>query len=242
MCIARYSEVVPKRAQRLSPDARRQQILDAALDLADAHGFDRLTAREVATKISAAPALVHHYFASMDELITSAFDQFASALLAESTRVIAQQPSLPALCGFISQQLNVSERDARLWMSAWASSQRRPILAAAVEHQMLAQLALLTDLLGRGADEGVFEVGDAHQAAYRILCLLDGAFVQFSMRASQTYGNLAVMVWETVEREVGLRSGILSGGSQLGQAPVATKQSGRPAAAPTSARVRLLET
>lgn len=208
--------------RRLSPDARRQQILDAALDLADAEGFDRLTARDIAGKIGAAPALVHHYFATMEELITCAFDQFAGALLAQSTTIVDQQPTLPALCNFVAQQVNVSERDARLWMSAWASSQRRPELAAAVERQMLAQLALLTGLLSRGQDEGVFEVADAHNAAYRILCLLDGAFVQFSMRASLTFGDLTAMVWETVEREVGLRPGMLSAGAPPAASAVAT--------------------
>ncbi|MFJ9566378.1 TetR/AcrR family transcriptional regulator [Streptomyces fuscichromogenes] len=199
------------KGRRLSPQERRQEMLDAALDLADAVGLDRLTSRDIGTSIGVAPGLVHHYFASMDELIVEAFAQFADAEHDELRSIIQSLPVLPALCGLVTRQLNAPTRYARIWMSAWVAAPRRPELAKEIDRQMLAGLDLLTGLLGRGADEGAFQLSDPRESAFRILVLLDGVLVQISMRAEKSYGDVTKLVWESVEREVGLTAGTLSG-------------------------------
>ena len=187
-------------------------MIVAALDLADAVGLDRLTSRDIGAAIGVAPGLVHHYFSSMDELIVEAFTQFAAAEN-DTLQSITQLPALPALCGYVARQLNVPTRSARIWMSAWVAAPRRPELATEVDRRMLEGLDRLASLLARGTDEGVFDLPDPRASAFRILVLLDGVLVQISMRAEKSYGDVTKLVWETVEREVGLAAGTLSGQS-----------------------------
>ncbi|MEU9290537.1 TetR/AcrR family transcriptional regulator [Streptomyces sp. NPDC048275] len=186
-------------------------MIDAALDQADAVGLDRLTSRDIGASVGVASGLVHHYFSSMDELIMEAFAQFATVEHDELRSLTRSLPALPALCALVARQLNAPTRHARIWMSAWVAAPRRPELAEEVDRQMVVGLDLLTDLLARGADEGVFELSDPRASAFRILVLLDGVLVQISMRAEKSYGDVTKIVWETVEREVGLTAGTLSG-------------------------------
>jgi AcrR family transcriptional regulator len=209
--------IMQTRGRRLSPHERRQEVIDAALDLAADVGLDRLTSRDIGARVGVAPGLVHHYFASMDELIVEAFSQLASAELGELQSIIRPLPALPALCAYVARHLGASNRYARIWMSAWVVAPLRPELAQEVDRQMLAGLDLLTGLLARGVREGVFKVADPRASAFRILVLFDGVLVQVSMRAEKSYGDVAALVWETVEREVGLTPGTLS--SHGGPAP-----------------------
>ncbi|MFE9600106.1 TetR/AcrR family transcriptional regulator [Streptomyces hokutonensis] len=199
------------KGRRLSPQKRRQEMIDAALDQADAVGLDRLTSRDIGTSIGVASGLVHHYFSSMDELIVEAFAQFATAEYDEMRSVIGPLPALPALCALVARQLTLPSRTARIWMSAWVAAPRRPELAEEVDRQMVVGLDVLADLFARGVDEGVFELSDPRVSAFRILVLLDGVLVQISMRAEKSYGDVTKIVWEAVEREVGLAPGTLSG-------------------------------
>lgn len=194
-------------------------MIDAALDQADAVGLDRLTSRDIGASVGVASGLVHHYFSSMDELIMAAFAQFATAEHDELRAIIEPLPALPALCALVARQLDVSTRHARIWMGAWVAAPRRRELAEEVDRQMVLGLDLLTGLLARGADEGVFALADPRASAFRILVLLDGVLVQISMRAEKSYGDVAKLVWESVEREVGLTAGTLSGHG--GPAPTA---------------------
>jgi AcrR family transcriptional regulator len=194
-------------------------MIDAALDQADAVGLDRLTSRDIGASVGVASGLVHHYFSSMDELIMEAFAQFATAEYDEMRSIVGSLPALPALCALVARQLNLPSRNARIWMSAWVAAPRRPELAEEVDRQMVVGLDVLADLLARGADEGVFELSDPRTSAFRILVLLDGVLVQISMRAEKAYGDVTKIVWEAVEREVGLAAGTLSGHG--GQAPTA---------------------
>jgi len=210
---------VAAKGRRLSPQERRQQMIDAALDQADTVGLDRLTSRDVGAAVGVASGLVHHYFSSMDELIMEAFAQVANAEHDDMRSIVASLPTLPALCALVVRQLNIPTRHARIWMSAWVAAPRRPELAEEVDRQMVVGLDLLTGLLARGVDEGVFELTDPRASAFRILVLLDGVLVQISMRAQKSYGDVTKLVWESVEREVGLAAGTLSGHGGPAPAP-----------------------
>ncbi|MFF5007147.1 TetR/AcrR family transcriptional regulator [Streptomyces phaeochromogenes] len=192
-------------------------MIDAALDQADAVGLDRLTSRDIGASVGVASGLVHHYFSSMDELIMEAFAQFATAEHDEVYSKVESLPALPALCALVAWHLDLPTKNARIWMSAWVAAPRRPELAEEVDRQMVVGLDLLTGLLARGADEGVFALADPRTSAFRIQVLLDGVLVQISMRAQKSYGDVTKIVWEAVEREVGLAAGTLSG--HAGPAP-----------------------
>ncbi|WP_181036191.1 TetR/AcrR family transcriptional regulator [Arthrobacter sp. N199823] len=74
---------------RLSPDARRQQILDAAAELYRERRYDDVSLEELAASAGVARGLLHHYFGSKRELFL--------AVMTASARLPLEQ--LPDLAG-----------------------------------------------------------------------------------------------------------------------------------------------
>ena len=62
---------------RMSPAERREAIVDAALTVMLRQGMAATTARDVAAEMGTSSGLIHHYFASMDELHAAAFERAA---------------------------------------------------------------------------------------------------------------------------------------------------------------------
>ena len=197
------------RGTRRSAEERRQEIVDAAVALADTVGLDRVTSRDVAAELGVASGLIHHYFPTVDDLVTAAFEQTAHAQHAADEQACRDLAPIDALRAVIMRALSMATPAARIWMSAWVAAPRRPELSERVEKRMRAGLDLLADLLRRGHAEGVFRVPEPAVSALRILVLLDGVIVQTSMRSGTAYGDVHALVWDTVERETGLPPGTL---------------------------------
>jgi AcrR family transcriptional regulator len=66
--------------------ARRQRLLDAALELLETRGYERISVREVAESASVALATLYHYFPSKEHLFGEALVPWASALSSDVTR------------------------------------------------------------------------------------------------------------------------------------------------------------
>lgn len=61
---------MPKRGQYAKGQLKRQEILDAALDLFAQNGYDRTSVREIARAVGLSQAGLLHYFTSKEELFT----------------------------------------------------------------------------------------------------------------------------------------------------------------------------
>jgi len=68
--------------QRLSPQARREQLLDVTLELAAQGDVALVSAKEVAERAGVSEGLVFHYFKTRQELMTAAVSRAAESLLA----------------------------------------------------------------------------------------------------------------------------------------------------------------
>ena len=62
---------------------RRQQILDAALEVFAEHGFDGATSKDIAKRADVTHGLIYFYFDSKEELFLAAFEQVAKAIFAQ---------------------------------------------------------------------------------------------------------------------------------------------------------------
>ena len=70
------------------PDERRQEILDAAMGLFTADGFDAVSMRDIARAAGITPGLVYHYFDSKQRLFAEAFDAYVVECTAALIRVL----------------------------------------------------------------------------------------------------------------------------------------------------------
>jgi AcrR family transcriptional regulator len=197
----------------MSPEDRREAIVDAALAVARRKGLASTTVRDVATEMGTSSGLIHHYFDSMDEVLAAAFERVAGTDLRE-TEALLEQAGDPrgVLAAFLSSYAPVGEDWAfQLWLDAWAEAGRRPVLREASSRLNLAWAALLERAIRDGVRDGVFRTDDPQGAAWRILSLIDGLALQ--VVAHQTIVDRADMLaWATTatERELDLPAGSLA--------------------------------
>jgi AcrR family transcriptional regulator len=197
---------------RMTPDQRRQAIVDAALAVARRKGLASTTVRDVASEMGTSSGLIHHYFGTMDDVLAVAFDRVAKADLELSATAMAAAPDPVAAITLFLSTYALADKDwaFQLWLDAWAEAARRPPLQAASRRLNLAWQALLRDTIAAGIDAGRFTCPDPAGAAWRLLSLLDGLALQVVAHGT-TISRDEVLRWtrDSAEIELGLVPGTL---------------------------------
>jgi AcrR family transcriptional regulator len=198
---------------RMSPDRRRETIVDAALAVARRKGLAQTTVRDVATEMGTSSGLIHHYFDSMDEVLAAAFERIAGEDLTQ-TEVLLNAAGDPrsVIASFLSSYAPVGDDWAfQLWLDAWAEAARRPVLREASSRLNLAWAALLERAIRAGTADGTFRCDDPTGAAWRILSLVDGLALQVvAHRTTVERSDMLRWAADAAERELALPQGSLA--------------------------------
>jgi AcrR family transcriptional regulator len=196
----------------MRPDQRREAIVDATVRVAVAKGLASTTVRDVAAAMGTSSGLIHHYFASMDDVLAAAFERVASQDLALSAAAMAAAPSpIEALRVFFRTYTPVDKDwSFQLWLDAWAEAARRPAVRATSRRLNLEWQALLERTIREGVADGSFRCADPGAAAWRTLSLLDGLALQVVAHGT-TISRAQVQAWAVgaAEAELGLSPGTL---------------------------------
>jgi AcrR family transcriptional regulator len=197
---------------RLSPTARREEIVAAALRVATTKGLGNTTVRDVAAEMGTSSGLIHHYFASMDDVLAAAFEQAAGADLANTEAAMqACKGAADKLSTFFASYTRTEEyRAFQMWLDAWAEASRRPALGATSRRLNVAWQRLIATTIVDGIGEGAFCCDDPDAAAWRVLSLLDGLSLQLAAHPGVIERTIA-LDWAitALEVEVGLPTGSL---------------------------------
>jgi len=196
----------------MTPDARREAIVDATVRVAVSKGLASTTVRDVATEMGTSSGLIHHYFDSMDDVLAAAFDQVARQDLAISERQMAAAPSPTAALRSFFGTYTPADKDwaFQLWLDAWAEAARRPAVQATSRRLNLAWQELVAGIIQAGVADGSFRCADPAGAAWRILSLLDGLALQVvAHRTTVTRADVVAWTTSAAEAELGLAPGTL---------------------------------
>jgi AcrR family transcriptional regulator len=198
---------------RMTPDQRREAIVDATLAVAIEKGLASTTVRDVAAAMGTSSGLIHHYFESMDEVLAAAFEQVARQDLALSERLMAEAADPTQAMAVFFRTYTPVDKDwsFQLWLDAWAEAARRPALRQVSARLNLEWQALLERTIRAGVAAGEFRSDDPTAAAWRILSLLDGLALQVVAHGT-TIDRGDVLRWavSAAEGELGLAQGVLS--------------------------------
>ena len=192
---------------RMNPDERRQAIVDAALAVAFRKGLAATTVRDVAAEMDTSSGLIHHYFASMDDVLAAAFEQAAAADLAVT--VAAMDSATDSIGKLIAYLVSYTKADQdwafQIWLDAWSEASRRPALQRASVELNVAWQQLLVKTIESGIEQGVMTCSDSEAAAWRILSLQDGLSLQVVAHRT-ILDRLTVSDWvaRIAELELGL--------------------------------------
>lgn len=192
---------------RMAPDARRQAIVDATLEVAARKGLAATTVRDVAAAMGTSSGLIHHYFETMDDVLAAAFEQAAAGDLARARRRIdASDDAIGRLRAFLDTYSPAqSEGTMQLWLDAWSEAARRPALQAVSRRLNLEWLELVAGILRLGRDTGAFLCSDPEPAAWRILSVIDGLALQV-VAHDGVVSRADAIAWASaaIEHELGL--------------------------------------
>ncbi len=206
--IASYGDLMA----RMSPEDRREAIVSAALSVMLRQGIAATTVRDVAAEMGTSSGLIHHYYASMDELLAAAFERAAGDDLRATVEAMESgQDPLERLALFLASYARADEDFAiQLWLDAWAEAARRPALQRTSRRLNQTWQEQLVTVIGDGVHEGRMVCDDLDATAWRLLSLLDGLALQVVAHPDSISREQATR-WsrEGAENELGLAPGAL---------------------------------
>ncbi|TMR95709.1 TetR/AcrR family transcriptional regulator [Nonomuraea basaltis] len=166
--------VTSRSRRRLSPEARRSELIDAAIRLLDSGQKVTNWVQAVTAEADAAKGTFYVYFSSWEEMLAAVRDRVLRDYvdrfhqLAESTGPIDWWATLDAEC---AAAIEAIARPGGLHAAVFHSDSA---LAPAGEGR-LDTIAAIAKALHRGMDEGAFRPVDPHIAATILFTVLHGA-------------------------------------------------------------------
>jgi AcrR family transcriptional regulator len=135
-------------------DARRSQILDAAIACFSRQGFHRATMQDIVEQSKLSPGAIYNYFASKDDIIEAIADERHAkeqALIAEAAKAANVTDVFKRIRdGFFSQLDDPQERRRRrVSIQLWVEAQRNPRIHKIVRRGIDKPRQLLSALIAR---------------------------------------------------------------------------------------------
>ena len=180
---------------RMSGADRRQQIVEAAIEVILRRGLALAATRDVTRAIGVGSGLLHHYFSSWPELRAEAVRKAARREIDEIKAIIEGMPVRAAMDRIADWVVEDEEmRHWRLWLNAQDEAHRDPHLAEVMNSAMLEWHALIATLLRKAGEETRAGPADPEAAAWRLAALMDGLagamLVQNSVMSPKTARDL----------------------------------------------------
>lgn len=163
------------------PADRREEILNATLELIEESGIDRVRGADVAKRVGVSVGLIFYHFDNLQVLILSAVEYAAGRDVRARDELLARSDPDPRA------RLRTMLREYgptglafgwRLWVESWSASLRddelRKLLAALDSGWREA----IASIIEEGVRQQVFHCDDPVAAAKRLTAMIDGLSVQ----------------------------------------------------------------
>ena len=147
-------------ARQLQAEARREQILETALKLFAAHGFDGTSTRQIAKEAGIAEGLIFHYFPTKASLLTAILQDRLEGRRAFRTRLrplledAGGKPAPEVLRAVASGWLATLRRDEEIVVVLFATAQTNPEVRQAWKGLIREGTELLTGYLADRVEAG----------------------------------------------------------------------------------------
>lgn len=165
-----------------SPE-RRQQIMDALLQVMASKGYEGATIGEIARSIGLTPGLLHYHFHSKQEILLAAIEGLETRHLARLEQAVAEAPADPLarLTAFVDVHVGLnayaSPSDLAFWVMLSGEALRQKEVRQGYAHLLERMHARLCTLLREGVDQGVFHSTDIAATATALIAVIEGYFV-----------------------------------------------------------------
>jgi AcrR family transcriptional regulator len=168
-------------------DQRREQMLQAALEVIVERGYPDTRITDVAERAGASPALVIYYFKTRDHLLTEALRYSEDEWYETGARRLAAIGTAAGRLEELIAMACLPEEDADvksswlLWLDLWAQSARNPGVAAVRQKFDERWREMIRSLVQAGQEAGEFTAVDPEDFAVTLSALLDGFAVMIAL-------------------------------------------------------------
>jgi len=163
-------------------DARRRQIVDAALDCFARQGFHRTSMQDIVRRARLSPGAIYRYFASKDDIIEAIADERQQRELALIVAACGSGRSGPAL-GALARELFAPLRETgeraqrRVGVQTWGEALRDPRILRLVRRGVDRPRKLLANLVRAAQRRGELATALDPDAVARVMIALFQGFV-----------------------------------------------------------------
>lgn len=168
-------------------DARRRQILRAALDVIGERGYPDTRISDVAERVNVSPALVMYYYKAKDVLLAEATRYAEDLWYEEGTK---RMKSIDSAAGRLAELVRLTclpqtdpglAESWKVWLDLWAQSLRQDEVRRVREEFDEHWRETIRQVVRDGQDAGEFSMIDADDFAETFSALLDGFAIQIAL-------------------------------------------------------------
>jgi AcrR family transcriptional regulator len=174
--------------RRKLSDARRRQILKAAVQVIASKGLCDTGIKDVADQAGTSPALVIYYFGTKDALLAEALAFADERFYAQTAEAVAEMASArDRLVELVRCSCSVGEPEEDfdewvLWLDLWARAAHKPDVARDRQAMDQRWRTTIGEIVRQGQAAGEFAPVDADAFALRLAALIDGLAVQVVLK------------------------------------------------------------
>jgi len=186
--------------RRLSPSARRDQIVASARTVMVQRGLAGTSLRDIAAAAGVSLGTVTYHFRGIDEILSAVViaesERFYGAVVEAADAEPDPRRALQLLVDPLFEEGADVEEHWRIWSDFWAAVARRPEMADAYAQRIRHWEACCTRVIERGSASGVFPEVDPGQAALKLAAYADGLGTQRAQGVPGLTGAVA-RAWMT---------------------------------------------
>ena len=168
-------------------DQRREQMLQAALEVISERGCAETRIADIAERIGLSPARVSYYFKTKENLLTEAIRSYEDRWYADGRRRMDKlATAAERIEEFVAMNLLPDpepepEGTWRLWLDFWAQAARNPDVANVRQEFDLRWRELIISVVVAGQEAGEFAEIDPHPFSICVNALVDGLAIQIAL-------------------------------------------------------------
>jgi AcrR family transcriptional regulator len=190
-----------RKYRREQPDARRDSLVEATLRSLAAHGHDGASVRRIAAEAGVSVGLINHHFASIDELIASAFEKVSAGIVQQLLdRMAEAQPSPRArLNAFFRASCSPPMLDPDLlsvWGVFWSMVRHSPVMQETQRRTFAEYRAVIEQHLVDYAAEIGISPADMRLSAIGLSAMLDGIWLELCLNPAAFTPQEGVLLCE----------------------------------------------
>ena len=206
-------------AQRKLSDARRKQILRAAVRVISDRGLCDTRIADIAERAGASAALVIYYFGTKDRLLAEALAYSEEAFYHHAARELAEIPSareklarvIELSCSASAAPGTIILDEWVLWLDIWTRAARDPEVARDREVLDRRWRETIAGIVREGQRSGEFGPVEVADFSLRLGALIDGLAIQVVLGDAEVTAD---KMFETCMRSAARELGFDWGGRQ----------------------------